>query len=87
MLVLTNKFDIYLHMGWCLSSNITKLNVKFIDASSVEQLRIYIVNVTCVNQSWVNLDYVPFTVRIEFAREQQNTAGKKRTGYMKYKMR
>ena len=51
--------------------------MKFIDTSSIQQLRIYIVNATCVKQGWVSLDYVPFTVRIEFAREQQNTAEKK----------
>ena len=45
-----------------------------IDTSSTEQLRIYIVS---VKQGWVNFDYVPFAARIESAREQQNTTGKK----------
>ena len=51
--------------------------MKYIDTSSIQQLRIYIVNATCFNQGWVSLDYVPFTVRIESAREQQNTTEKK----------
>ena len=56
-------------------------NIKFIDTSSIQQLRVYIVNETCVIQGWVNLDDVPFTVRIKFAREQQNTTKKWKRAY------